>query len=162
MLKFIGCMGIAISSGAFSYAQQAVSVTSGNVSGSGGTASFTSGRTSYASYISTSGAVSEGTQPTFIINVAAQSDPDRSITLESDSYPNPATDYLILKIHRNLIENMKYQLVDLNGKILEEAFIGDVETSISLKHYKPTSYLLKVMDNSTELTVFNITRLKQP
>ena len=97
----------------------------------------------------------------FEIHVVTQLDPGKAITLECEAYPNPATDFLILKIHREQIENMKYQLIDLNGKVLEEAFIGDAETIISLKHYKPTNYFLKVMDNSTEVMIFKITKTNQ-
>jgi hypothetical protein len=100
----------------------------------------------------------EGVQQPYEIHVVTKLDPATAITLECEAFPNPATDYLILKIHREQIENMKYQLFDLNGKILEEAFIGDAETIISLKHYKPTQYFLKVLDNSTEIMTFKITK----
>jgi len=158
MLKFIGCIGIAISSAAFSNAQQTVSATGGNGTGSGGTVSYTSGQTSYKSLMNNSGTVTEGIQQPFEIQIVTKLNVPREITLECEAYPNPATDFLILKIFRDRIENLKYQLIDLNGKVLEEAFIGDVETTISLKHYKPTNYFLKVMDNSTEVMTFKITK----
>ncbi len=132
------------------------------VTGSGGTVSFVSGQTSYSSIVSSSGTVYEGVLQPFEIHVVTQLDPGKSITLECEAYPNPATDFLILKIHNDQIENMKYQLIDLNGKVLEEAFIGDAETNISLKHYKPTTYLLKVLDKSTEVMIFKITKTNQP
>jgi hypothetical protein len=158
MLKLMGIMAIAVFSGASSFGQQAVSAAGGNGTGSGGTVSFTSGQTSYKSLASNSGTVVEGVQLPFEIHIVTKLDPATEITLECEAYPNPATDYLILKIHREQIENMKYQLIDLNGKVLEEAFIGDVETIISLKHYKPTNYFLKVLDNSTEVMTFKITK----
>jgi hypothetical protein len=161
MLKIIGCMGIAILSGAFSYAQQAMSTGGGNGAGSGGTVSFTSGQTNYSSLINSSGTVTEGIQQPFEIHAVTKPDPAREITLEWEDYPSPATDFLILKIHRDQVENMKYQLIDLTGKVLEEAFIGDPETTISLRHYKPPSYFLKVMDNSTEVMTFKITKTDQ-
>jgi hypothetical protein len=162
VIKKLGCLLIAVYFGAFSYSQQAVSSAGGNGAGSVGTVSFTSGQVSYSSMINNSGSVSEGVHQPFEIHVVTQLDPLKSITLECEAYPNPATDFLILKIHRDQIENMKYQLVDLNGKVLEEAFIGDVETSISLRQYKPTNYFLKVIDNSAEVMIFKITRTNQP
>jgi hypothetical protein len=151
-------MGIAISGVTFSYAQQALSATGGNGTGSGGAISYTSGITNYTSLNSSSGKVAEGIQLPFEIQVVTNVDPARDITLECEAYPNPATDFLILKIHRDPIENMKYQLIDLKGKVLEEAYIGDTETIISLKHYKPMNYLLVVTDNSTEVMTFKITK----
>jgi hypothetical protein len=158
MLKIIGCIGIAVLSAGFSYAQQAVSSAGGNGSGSGGTVSYTVGETNYTSHKSSSGSVIEGVQQSFEIHVVTQSDQNTAISLECETYPNPATDYLILKINSERIENMRYQLFDLNGKVLEEAFIGDTETVISLKNYKSANYLLKVLDNSTEVITFKITK----
>jgi hypothetical protein len=162
MIKMFGCLFLIFCSGAFSSAQQAISSAGGSGTGSGGTVSFTSGQTSYSSIVSSSGSVNEGVLQPFEIQVVTQVDPGKAITLECDAYPNPATDFLILKIHSDQIDNMKYQLIDLNGKILEEAFIGDPETTISLKHYKPTTYLLKVLDKSTEVMIFKITKTNQP
>jgi hypothetical protein len=158
MLKLMCILAFAVFSGTSSFGQQAVSTAGGNGTGSGGTVSFTSGQTSYKSLASNSGTVSEGVQLPFEIHVVTKLDPATEITLECEAFPNPASDYLILKIHRDQIENMKYQLIDLNGRLLEEAFIGDAETFISLKHYKPTNYFLKVLDNSTEVMTFKITK----
>lgn len=158
MLKVFGCLAIAVLSGTFSFGQQAVSATGGKDTGTGGTASYTSGQANYTSLVSSSGKVTEGVQQPFEIHILTKLDPAPEISLECEAFPNPATDYLILKIHREEIENMRYQLIDLNGKILEEAFIGDAETTISLKHYKPTNYLLKVLNNSTEVMTFKITK----
>ena len=158
MLKIMGCIAIAVLSGAFCSAQQAVSSAGGNATGSGGTVSFTSGQTSYTALISGSGSVVEGVQQPFEIQVVTQLAPASEITLACEAYPNPTTDFLILKIHRDQIDNMSYRLIDLNGKLLEEAFIGDTETTISLKHYKSANYLLKVLDNSKEVMTFKITK----
>jgi len=135
MIKIFSSLCLAVWSGVFSYAQQAISSSHGNGIGAGAKVSFT---------------------------VVTQLDPARAITLECEAYPNPVTDFLILKVHRDQIENMKYQLIDLNGKVLEEAFIGDAETDISLEHYKPTNCFLKVIDNSIEVMTFKITKLNQP
>ncbi len=158
MLRIFGCIAVAVFSGAFTYAQQALSATGGKGTGSAGTVSYTAGQTNNTSMISNTGSVVEGVQQPFEIHVVTKLDPATQITLECEAYPNPATDYLILKINRDQIENMKYQLYDLNGKVLEEAFIGDKETTISLKHYRPTIYFLKVLDDTKEVMTFKITK----
>ncbi len=162
MLKIMGCIGFAVLSGAFCYAQQALSTAGGNATGSDGTVSYTSGQTNYATLISNSGSVVEGVQHPFEIQVVTKLDPSVNITLAGEAFPNPATDFLILKINREQFENMSYQLIDLNGKLLEQAFIGSAETTISLKHYKSAHYLLKVLDNSTEIMTFKITKIDKP
>jgi hypothetical protein len=161
MSRILGCLAIAVLSGAVSSAQQAVTAAGGDGAGSGGTVSYASGQTNYSSLNNSSGKVIEGVHQPFEIQVVTKLDPASEISLECEAFPNPAGDYLILKINREQIENMKYQLIDLKERILEEAFIGDSEITISMKHYRPTGYFLKVLDNSKEVMIFKITKTNQ-
>lgn len=158
MLRIIGFIALAVCSGAFTDAQQAVSASGGKDNGPAGNVSYTAEKTNKASLINNSGKEIQGVMPPFEIQTVTKLDPAPEITLECEAFPNPATDFLILKINRDPIENLKYQLFDLNGKVLEEAFIGDKETAISLKHYKPDNYILNVLDHSEEVMTFKITK----
>ncbi len=162
MLKAVGFFCMAVCSGSFAIAQQAVSADKGGGNKTGSAVSLTTEKTNYTSSIGNSGAVTEGVNKAYEINVVNRLDPGYAITLECEVNPTPAADFLILKINREEIENMKYQLIDMNGKVIEEAFIGGVETSISLRSYKPKKYQLKVFDNSEEIKLFNIIKTKQP
>jgi len=152
----MGCLFFAVSWGAFCYAQQAISTAGGEAAGAGGIVSFTVGQTPYISLMSSSGSVIQGVQQPFEIYDVTNLNPNKEITLVCEVYPNPATDFLILKVLRNRFENLSYQLIDMDGKILEEKPIGEVETSISLQHYLIASYFLKVTYNTKEIKTFKI------
>jgi hypothetical protein len=71
-------------------------------------------------------------------------------------YPNPASDHLELFNQENLHENLRYTLIDLNGKVLIENKCSGIYTSISIGNLKPSTYLLKVFLNNKEISVFKI------
>jgi hypothetical protein len=158
MKKIVGCIIIAIYGVTFCYAQQAMSTAGGEAAGANGSVSFTVGQTNYNTFLSSSGSVMQGVQQPFDIYVVADLDPNNEITLICEAYPNPATDFLILKVIRNPLENLNYQLIDMNGKLLEEKSIEEAETNISLQHYQPATYFLKVTSNIKEIKTFKITK----
>ncbi|MCK4465408.1 MAG: T9SS type A sorting domain-containing protein [Bacteroidales bacterium] len=60
-------------------------------------------------------------------------------------YPNPTSDFLTVKVEKNdRLTGLKYHLYDINGKLLLLKQIEGNETTISLKHLKPSTYFLKV------------------
>jgi hypothetical protein len=162
MLKVIACLCLGACIGAHSFAQQAASASGGHDTGLGSTVSPTSGQPENSSYIGNAPTKSEGVDKSLEIQTVSQQNPENDISLESEASLYPASDFLLLKVNRDEIENMKYQLSDLNGKVLEEAFIGDIETNISLKPYRPNHYLLMVTDNSVEIVTFKISKIKKP
>ncbi len=158
MKKIVGCILLAVSGGALSFAQQAISSAGGEASGAGGTVSFTVGQPEYTSLKGNSGSVMQGVQLPYEIQVITGLEINKDILLECEAYPNPATDFLILKVQRDKIDNLSYRLFDINGKLLEEKPIGDAETNISLRRYPSAAYFLKVINNSKEIKIFKITK----
>ena len=156
MKKIISFLFIAVFWGAFCYAQQAISTAGGEATGAGGIVSFTVGQTPSVSLMSSLGSVIPGIQQPFEIYDVTNLNSNKEITLVCEVYPNPATDFLNLKVQHNRFENLSYQLIDLDGKILEERPIKEVETSISLQHYLFTTYFLRVTYNTKEIKTFKI------
>jgi hypothetical protein len=161
MKRIIECLLIIIFGGAFCNAQKAISTAGGKATGAGGTVSFTVGQTNYITLISNSGILIQGIQQPFEILVVTGIESNKEITLECIAYPNPATDFLTLRIQRERIENLSYQLMDINGKILEIKNIENVETNISLNDYQPAAYFLKVIENTKEVKTFKIIKSNQ-
>jgi hypothetical protein len=137
-------------------AQQAISTAGGDATGADGTASYTFGQTDYTSLAGNAGIVMQGVQQPFEILVITGIEPNNEISLECKLYPNPTTDFLILKIQRERLENLSYQLMDMSGKILEIKAIQEVETHLSLLDFLSTTYFLKVIDNQKETITFKI------
>ena len=71
-------------------------------------------------------------------------------------YPNPATDFIRLKIENYEVENLRYQLYDINGSLLQDNKIEGNETNIVMSNYVSATYFLKVTDNNKVVKTFKI------
>lgn len=137
-------------------AQEAIPASGGNASGSGGAVSYSVGQLVYTTNTGTSGFVAQGVQQPYEILVATGIEEVKGITLQCSAYPNPATDYVKLKVENYETENLTYRLYDINGKLLESKKVDGSETSINMETLVPATYFLKVIDNNKEVKTFKI------
>ena len=138
-----------------SYAQEIVPSTGGNATGTGGTSSFTVGQVFYTSNASSTGSVSQGVQQAFEIQTL--SNPGLlTVQLTAVTYPNPTTDYVVLKITDTALENLQYTLFDVNGKTIVSKKITTSSTEITMKNYSIGMYLLKLTKKNQPIKTFKI------
>ncbi len=136
-------------------AQQGASATGGSSSGSGGAVSYTVGQVVYKSSTSNTGTVTQGVQQPFEI-FSFGIEEAGGISLHCSTYPNPATDFVVLKVEEYNSEKLTYQLHDMNGKLLENNKVETIETSISMENLTPAIYFLKVFDKQKLIKTFKI------
>lgn len=136
-------------------AQQATVATGGNSTGAGGSATYSIGQVAYKAQIGTTGTLTQGAQQPYEISTLSGSE-FTNITLEALVYPNPTTSFVKLSIKNSAIENLRYQLFDLRGRVLSVAKILNAETVIEMESYPSATYLLKVNSNNKELKTFKI------
>ncbi|WP_339697124.1 T9SS type A sorting domain-containing protein [uncultured Marixanthomonas sp.] len=127
-------------------AQQAIIVTGGDVSGSGGTVAYSIGQIDYTTNTSDSGTISQGVQQAFEIYTLDVKDPELNISLSV--FPNPTTNNLTLQIQNYKEEGLAYQLYDLQGKMVKTGAISGAETHISLGNLSSATYFLKVVEEN--------------
>ena len=138
-----------------SYGQEIVPSTGGNATGTGGTSSFTVGQVFYTSNASSTGSVSQGVQQAFEIQTL--SNPGLlTVQLTAVTYPNPTTDYVVLKITDTALENLQYTLFDVNGKTIVSKKITTSSTEITMKNYSIGMYLLKLTKKNQPIKTFKI------
>jgi hypothetical protein len=140
-------------------AQEAITTSGGNASGSGGSASYSVGQVVYTTDVGTNGSSAQGVQQPFEISVVTGIEEAKCITVEWSAYPNPTTDILNLKVDALTtlsIPSMQYQLYDMSGKLLETKKIESNQTSITMNNLMPATYFLKVTDNNKEVKTFKI------
>lgn len=137
-------------------AQEAVPASGGNGSGSGGSLSYTVGQVAYTTNSGTDAAEAQGVQQPFEISVVTGIEDAKGISLEFVVYPNPTTDFIILKTGDYDVRNVKYILYNVGGQVLESNQLQGNETNISMQAYKPSTYFLKVVDNNREIKTFKI------
>ena len=137
--------------------QQASVSSGGNASGSGGSASYSIGQIDYTTNNGAGGSASQGVQqPYEIFSVGIN---DIAIDLCLLAYPNPSTGLLTLQFENFKLENICYQLTDMNGKLVETKKLISNQTLIDMNNLLPATYFLKVMTEAKELKIFKIIKL---
>jgi len=145
-------------------AQEVVSAAGGEVSGSGGSASYSVGQVVYTTNTGTNGySVANGVQQPYEISVVTQIPEAKDINLLISAYPNPATDYLTLKIDDNFIngnshKQLSYQLFETSGKIMATEKITTAQTEIITGNLTQGNYLLRILENNKVIKVFKIVK----
>lgn len=140
-------------------AQEAITASGGNVTGSKGSVSYSVGQVAYTTISGVNGIVPLGVQQTYTISVRSNPEKKALIALQLVAYPNPATDFLTLKVNPTndfTLSNLHFRLSDLNGKLLKSGKITDFETSISMVGLVPSVYCLNVFSLNAEVISFNI------
>lgn len=140
-------------------AQETVTTTGGNATGTGGTTSYTVGQVVFTTNSNATGTITQGVQQPYEILVITGIEEAQGITLSVSAYPNPTSDYLTLKVDASTTlssQSMTYQLYDQNGKLLQSEKIIGNQTSIVMSNLAPATYFVKVIQGNTEVKTFKI------
>jgi hypothetical protein len=136
-------------------AQESVSSSGGNSSGSSGNVSYSVGQIFYTTVNGTTAYLSQGVEQPLEIQTVLGLD-NFNVSLELSVYPNPTTDIIYLKVKESSFESLQYQLFDINGRLIENNKISENSTIIQMDTYPEAIYLLKVIDNNKEVKTFKI------
>lgn len=137
-------------------AQEVIPAAGGEAGGSGGSVSYSLGQVVYQTHTAVNGSVAEGVQQPYEISVVIAIKETEGISLLLSAFPNPTTDKLTLEIHDFEISGVFYQLYDINGKLLQNEKITDLQTTISMSNLVRAIYFLKIIQGNTSLKVFKI------
>ena len=136
-------------------AQESIAVSGTNATGSGGSSSYTVGQVFYTINSGSGGTVTQGVQQSIELNTLSNLELT-TVNLSAITYPNPASDHIILKISDTAFDNLRYNLIDVNGKAIANGTITNIDTQISLQSLALGMYILKVNQNNQELKTFKI------
>lgn len=138
-------------------AQQTFDAAGGEANGSGGSASYSIGQTFYHTYTGSDlYSAAEGVQQPFEISVITGVDDATDISLVYQVYPNPTRDVLNLKVENYYADELIYQLLNMNGEVLESNSFSGTGTSISMTGYANAIYFLRIIDSEKSIKVFKI------
>jgi len=138
-----------------SYAQETIPSSGGNATGTGGTFSYTVGEVIYTTNTSSTGSVLQGVQQAYEIQTL--SNPELlTVQLTAVTYPNPTTDYVVLKITDTALVNLQYTLFDLSGKTIVSKKITTSSTEINMRNFFVGMYLLKLTKKNQPIKTFKI------
>ena len=137
-------------------AQEAVSTAGGNASGSSGSVSYTVGQVAYTTNSGSAGTVAQGAQHPYEVFVVTGAEETPEIDLVFDLYPNPSSGTIRLVVDGHAGRNLRYELYDMNGNLLQDNKLANKETEIEFRELPSSVYFLHVMDNLKELKIFKI------
>jgi hypothetical protein len=130
-------------------AQQAITSSGGDASGSGGTIAYSVGQIGYNFHTGITGSVVQGVQQPYEIYIV-MGENDRQISLNIQAYPNPTSDYLTLNIGNIDILTLSFQLIELGGKIIESKKITSSIETIRMENLPSSTYFLKIRSSNKE------------
>jgi hypothetical protein len=156
--KALGCAFLLVGLSA-GFAQQSVTASGGDASGSGGSVSYSVGQVVYTQNSGANGSVVQGVQQPFEISVVSGLT-NASIQLNLSTYPNPTTENLVLVADGLDQTQLSFNLYDISGKLIESRAIVASETTISMRGLASATYLLKVVQNKEELKTFRVIKYK--
>jgi hypothetical protein len=140
-------------------AQEANVTTGGDFTGSGGKVSFSIGQAFYTTISGVTGSAAQGVQQAYEISVVTGISPRKQNNLQISVYPNPASEYIILKMEGNNVARypaMRVQLIGPDGRILADEKVLEKESKIRMADYVSGAYFLKVSDQNREVQTFKI------
>jgi hypothetical protein len=136
-------------------AQQSTTATGGEATGTGGTASYSVGQVVYTTNTGTNGSVAQGVQQPYEISTTVGIN-ETSVNLELSVYPNPTTNYLTLKVDNFELSTLNFQLMDMQGKIIENKKVNSKSTNISLEGQPAATYFISITKNNQLIKTFKI------
>ncbi len=125
-------------------AQESIGASGGEASGSGGFVSYSIGQLFHITYTGETGSVAEGVQQPYEISVVTGIQEMAGIELIILAFPNPATDYLILRVENYDYQNLSYQLFDVNGRLIANKHLEGNQTKIDMTGLVYGVYFLRV------------------
>jgi hypothetical protein len=136
-------------------AQQVITPTGSNASGSGGNIAYTVGQIVYTTNSNSKGTVTQGVQQPYEILVVTGID-NHTINLKLVAYPNPTTSFFTLNVSNAEFSNLNFELRDLSGKLIENGKMTSPTETIRMDYLPSATYFLKVTNNNKEVKTFKI------
>ena len=136
------------------HAQEIQTASGGEATGIGGTVSYSVGQVVFTS-IGSNSEITQGVQQPYEIYITTGLD-QNSINLELNVYPNPTTNYLTLKVDGEKLENLYYQLINSQGKIIHNNKINSNSTIINFADQPKAIYLLTITKNNNTIKTYKI------
>ncbi len=141
-------------------AQNSVTASGGNRVENNGAVSYSVGEQVYVTYFASNGSVSQGVQQPYEISTVLSTNETQGINLILSVFPNPASDFVTLKVENYDFESLNFQLIDLNGKLFFDGKTSIKETKIEIGNFPSSIFFLKVTDGNKELKTFKILKTK--
>ena len=137
------------------HAQEATTAAGGDASNTDGSVAYSVGQIVYTTILGNNGSVAQGVQQPYEIYIVSGIE-NTTINLAMAVYPNPTTDFLQLEVTGEISQALSFQLVDMEGKIIESRKIVNATETIDMGLLASAPYLLKVSNKNKIIKTFKI------
>lgn len=153
--KTIGICTLLCMLGGSLHAQNNTITTGGNASGASGTTSFTVGQVFYKQVQKSSSWIHQGLQQPFEFfeTFVAESFKDE---VSLSVFPNPTTRILNLTFHEFNNEDLYYELINSDGKVLKSQVIIAEHSIVNLAELPSSVYFINIFKNNQRVKSFQI------
>jgi len=135
-------------------AQQATTSTGNEALGSGGNVAYSVGQVVYTTNTSVTGSVAQGVQQAYeVFSVGVK---ENTINISWSIFPNPTTDNLTLQIKDLNRKKLSYQLLNIQGKLLETKQIIANQAQIIMNSLPSATYFINVIQGNKQIQSFKI------
>lgn len=135
-------------------AQKGTVCAGGVATGAGGSITYTIGETNYITATGGGGQITQGLQQPFEIYILEVE--TAKLNVNVSLFPNPTNEFIVLSVEGSNVENMSYQLYDIDGRLLVEKKLESNVTNILMKDFASATYFVKVINNNNESKNFKI------
>lgn len=136
------------------FAQKGTVSSGGVATGTGGSVTYTIGEINYITANGSGGQITQGLQQPYEIFLLQATAAELNINVSL--FPNPASEKIVISVESANTENLRYQLFDVNGKLLQEKMMDSNQTDIFMRDYASATYFVKVINNNNESKNFKI------
>jgi hypothetical protein len=70
--------------------------------------------------------------------------------------PNPTSDFAIINLDDKYFSNAQYTLTDINGKVIQQNKIENMQTSVSFQDLANATYFIQVTTNNQKTKTFKV------
>jgi hypothetical protein len=139
----------------FLNAQKGIVASGGDATNSSGSISYSLGQVDYAAASNSTCAIYPGIQQPYEVFVSSV---DASfVNINLDLFPNPSFDFLNIRLVE-FREKLHFQLMDLNGRIISESKILELQSQINMQDLPSATYLLSIYENGKAVKTFKIVK----
>ncbi len=133
---------------------QVLSASGGDATGSGGSVAYSVGQIVYTTSTGTTGSVAQGVEQAYeIYSVGIK---ETALNISLSIFPNPTSDFLILKVEDYNNEALSYNLIDEQGKLILSEQITNQETQVSMSVLARGSYFINIVQANKKIQTFKI------
>lgn len=136
-------------------AQQFVNASGSNAVGIGGSVAFSIGLVAYTTNFGSNGSIAQGVQHAYEIYAVGITDEKWNISL--NAFPNPTPGILTIQISDYNNQNLSYQLLDMQGKILSGSKIVAQQSQVDMNLLPNASYFINIINQENKaVKIFEI------